>query len=112
MVIMKKNKLISKILILILFLSVGACTGVRKSKTSASPHGDLIPDEKTAITVAEAIWLPIFGKRIYEQKPFVAFLMDGKVWLVSGTLKTEIGGVVSIKIQKSDGKILEVLHGK
>lgn len=72
---------------------------------------DLVPDKKTAIKIAEAIWLPIYGDRIYNKKPFVAILQDS-IWIVSGTMQSEKGGVPFIEIQKHDAKILKVYHEK
>jgi hypothetical protein len=71
-----------------------------------------VPDEKTAIKIAEAVWLPIYGNSINKKKPFVAKLIDDKVWQVTGTLKTKRGGVPYIEIQKCDCKVLKVKHGK
>jgi len=73
---------------------------------------DYVPDKETAIKIAEAIWLPIYGNKINEEKPFVARLKNSNVWIVEGTLKTEVGGVAYIEIQKKDCKILKVTHGK
>jgi len=73
---------------------------------------NLVPDEITAKKIAEAVWLPLYGKAIYQKKPFVAKLVNGNVWKVTGTLKIQKGGVPYIEIQKCDGKILEVTHGK
>ncbi|AEV99384.1 hypothetical protein A4D02_34280 [Niastella koreensis] len=90
---------------------------------------DYVPDAETAIKVAEAVWLPIYGNRIYNEKPFIARLENNKVWIVEGTLKGDsvynskpnpnsrsifivVGGVAHIEIQKSDCKILQVSHGK
>jgi hypothetical protein len=76
-------------------------------------HRDYVPDAETAIRVAEAIWLPIYGKGIFENKPFVAKLKDSTIWIVEGTLKDNLlGGVPYIEIQKSDCRILKVTHGK
>ena len=72
---------------------------------------DLVPDEETAIKVAEAIWLPIYGRFIYKSKPFKATLKDG-IWIVKGTLKKSKGGVPYAEIQKSDCKFLKVTHTK
>ena len=45
------------------------------SKTiPAVKHTDYVPDEQTPIKIAEAIWLPIFGKSIYDERPFKAYL--------------------------------------
>ena len=63
---------------------------------------DYVPNAETAIKIAEAVWLPIYGKGICGDKPFV-----------EGTLaKDAKGGVPYIEIQKSDGRILVVTHGK
>lgn len=75
------------------------------------PKDGFVPDEKTAIKIAEAIWYPIYGDDIYDEKPFKAELKDG-VWVVRGTLNYDVGGVAYIEIQKNDCKILKVTHGK
>jgi len=76
------------------------------------PKEGVVPDAETAIKVAEAIWLPVFGDKIYENKPFKANLKDG-VWIVEGTLPAGYkGGTPYIEIQKSDCKILKITHGK
>lgn len=74
---------------------------------------NLVPNKETAIKIAEAIWLPIYGKSIYEKKPYSVELIDNKIWRVKGTLKLEeVGGVPIIEIQKSDCKIINVTHSK
>jgi hypothetical protein len=71
-----------------------------------------VPNDTTAIKIAEAVWLPIYGKRIYSCKPFKAKLIDSITWEVSGTLHADKGGCPHIELRKSDGKILSVYHGK
>ncbi|ACL02909.1 hypothetical protein Dalk_1206 [Desulfatibacillum aliphaticivorans] len=80
------------------------------------PENGYVPDEETAIRIAEAVWLPIYGPQIYQDKPFVAKLY-GDEWLVKGTYVipddlNEImrGGVPYAVIRKIDGKILAVTH--
>ena len=76
------------------------------------PKGGYVPDAKTAIKIAEAVWLPIYGENIYTKKPFTAQL-KGDVWLVQGSLpELMLGGVPSAEISKQTGKILRVSHGK
>lgn len=71
-----------------------------------------VPNEETAKKIAEAIWLPIYGENIYQQKPFIATLDNG-IWVVEGSLPEGMkGGVAYIEIQKKDCKILKVTHGK
>jgi hypothetical protein len=98
------------------FLFVSAVT---KSQTEPSsiPKGGFVPDRETAIRIAEAVWIPLYGEaRISQEKPFVAELHDG-VWTVSGTFHSEAGttrkgGVATIKISKLDGRIIMASHGK
>ena len=77
------------------------------------PKNGFVPDKATALKIAIAVWLPIYGNVIYKEQPFNAVLKD-EVWTVSGSLPKgyNIGGVVMIRIQKKDGKILRVIHGK
>ena len=83
-----------------------------KKKKNVNNLIDLVPNEETAIKVAEAIWLPIYGDGIYEERPFKAELDNG-IWIVEGSLPSGMmGGVLYIEIQKKDCKILKVSHGK
>lgn len=72
---------------------------------------DYVPDEATALKIAEAIWLPIYGEKVLNEKPYVAELKEG-VWYVHGSLKAEKGGVAYIEINKKDCKVLNVYHTK
>lgn len=76
------------------------------------PAGGYVPNENTAIKIAEAILVPIFGERVLAERPFVASLKEG-VWLVRGHIpKGQEGGVAEVRLSKQDAKILSVLHGK
>lgn len=79
---------------------------------SINTSTDYVRDEPTAIKIAEAIWLPIYGNKVLDKKPFVAKLKDDEIWIVQGTSKTQKGGVPYIEIRKSDCKVLKVTHGK
>ena len=69
-----------------------------------------VPDEATAIRIAEAVWLPIYGKGIYEERPFRAELVKD-VWIVIGSLpRSSPGGVPIARISREDGRILQVTH--
>jgi hypothetical protein len=107
-----KIKLISAflgILILVALLSAGH----NFPQNNYTPKDGYVPNEETAIKIAEAIWLPIYGKDIEKSKPFVAHLKDATVWIVEGTLPPHyLGGVPYVEIRKSDCKILKVTHGK
>jgi hypothetical protein len=74
------------------------------------PKDGFVPNEITAIRIAEAVWLPIFGEEIYKDKPFKAVLKDG-IWIVNGTLSEDtLGGTATAEITKQDGRILAVYH--
>ena len=104
-----------KILMLVGFSLVGIsiiwAAGSRQH--SYVPPGGFVPDEKTAIRIAVAVWSPIYGEeKIQTEKPFVGTLKNG-VWTVHGSLpKGWLGGVAIAEISKSDGRILRVSHGK
>ncbi|WP_375417235.1 YbbC/YhhH family protein [uncultured Hymenobacter sp.] len=83
------------------------------AKPSYTPKGGIVPDAATAIRIAEAVWLPIYGKRVLDEKPFQARLINKEVWVVEGTLAKGLeGGVAYIEISRRDGRVLEVTHGK
>jgi len=77
------------------------------------PRDGYIPDEKTAIRVAEAILFPLYGERqIKSEEPFHAKLANG-IWTVEGSLPAGYdGGVASIRIDKKTGSVLSYIHGK
>ncbi len=77
------------------------------------PAAGYVPDEETAIKIAIAVWEPIYGKEnIESEKPYKAILKDS-VWYVTGSLpKGWVGGVAEAEINKVDGCIIRVSHGK
>ncbi|MBI3996184.1 MAG: YbbC/YhhH family protein [Candidatus Omnitrophica bacterium] len=76
------------------------------------PKVGFVPDEDTAIKIAEAIWAPIYGESLNDERPFHANLV-GDIWHVEGSLPEGMsGGVAEAEIAKADGRILRVSHGK
>ncbi len=76
------------------------------------PEDGMVPDEATAIKIAEAVWLPIYGKTLDDERPFHATLQNG-VWFVTGTLPEGwLGGTAEAEISKIDGRILRISHGQ
>jgi NTF2 fold immunity protein len=96
--------------ILIIILTASLCFA---GEHSFVPKNGFVPDEKTAIAIAEAVWAPIYGeKKIANEKPFKAKLKDG-TWTVEGSLpKLTVGGVAVARISQKDGCILSIGHGK
>lgn len=72
-----------------------------------------VPDSATAVQMAQIIFVRIYGEEVLKKKPFIATLKGGSIWVVNGSIEEGMdGGVPHIEIQKSDGKILKVIHGK
>jgi hypothetical protein len=77
------------------------------------PQAGFVPDKDTAIRIAEAVLLPVYGKKIIaDERPFSAVL-QGDTWRVLGHLDERTdGGVAEVEISKSDGRILHMAHSK
>jgi hypothetical protein len=90
-----------------------------------TPQRDGVLDSATAVSIARAAAIKVYGKRQIEyEEPLTASVKHG-VWSVYGTLccpdrngkrvcKIDrcAGGVVEIRIRQSDGQILSMTHGK
>lgn len=96
---------------LLVFFFILCSLAIVNGQVSHPDEDGYVPDKETAIKIAEAIWLPVFGEKIYKNKPFIAELKKG-VWIVQGTLHAQKGGVPYIEIQKKDCKVLKITHGK
>jgi len=82
---------------------------------SYRPEQGFVPNEATAVAIAEAVWLPIYGKQTLDkERPFRA-VMKNDVWTVTGTVdwvnKQDKGGVAIAEISRVDGRIIRVSHG-
>jgi hypothetical protein len=104
------------IILLGLLLPPCAIHAQQSSPKGYMPPAGFVPDSATAVRVAVAVWIPIYGERqIMSEKPFVATLKDS-VWTVTGSLPPApkghdvVGGTVVAKIAKRDGRILFVTH--
>lgn len=100
-----------KYIFIIYFLN-SANVLAENNKHNFVPKEGYVPDAQTAIKIAEAIWLPIYGDKIYKKKPFTAQLKDN-IWVVQGSMPTlMLGGVPVAEISKLTGQILRVSHGQ
>ncbi len=93
---------------------VAVVTGApRADEQSYSPANGFVPDVATAVAIAEAIPIPIYGRaQIEAERPFSASLKDGS-WTVFGHLKRgQAGGAALAVIERSTGRILRVTHGR
>lgn len=79
---------------------------------SYRPERGFVPDKQTAIAVAEAVLRPAYGlATVQSQRPFKARLVKD-VWIVSGTPKRNLGGVVEVQIRRSNAAIVSMAHGR
>lgn len=78
-------------------------------RDSPMPGVALVPDERTAIRIAKAVWIPLYGQEMIEaQKPYRATL-ENNIWTVKGSLPQGWrGGVATAKISKTDGTVFKV----
>src|SRR5437870_3102087 len=102
-----------KVLVLAAAGILSSAGGTTKDRASYVPREGFVPDEATAVLVAEAILSPIYGRQQVEsERPFHAVLV-GDTWHVTGSQNKYVdGGVAEAEIAKVDGRILRVIHGK
>jgi hypothetical protein len=102
---------------ILLFCVSNAHAEDQKAATQDIPVNGYVPDERTAIQIAEAVWIPIYGAaKIKGEEPFDAEL-QGDVWIVEGSLPKMPGyivkgGTAMAKISQKDGRIIDVWHEK
>ncbi|MFI8617858.1 NTF2 fold immunity protein [Acidovorax sp. NPDC077693] len=79
---------------------------------SFNPKEGFLPDEETAIAVAEIILIKIYGiNQIKKQRPLSANL-KGDIWDIKGSLSPqEVGGTAHIRIKKN-GEIIQLSHSR
>src|SRR5947208_16914123 len=101
---------------LLLLLFPGVVQGQQPTPKGYVPPKGFVPDSATAVRIAVAVWIPIYGERqIMSEQPFVAKLKAG-VWTVEGSLPPAppgtvmLGGSAVVRIAKRDGRILFVTH--
>lgn len=86
------------------------------------PPQGYVPDSATAVQIAEAVLVPVYGKKqIESEKPLTAKL-EKDVWTVSGTLQCPdgkggtttqcVGGTAEVQISKTDARIILMMHYK
>ena len=109
-----KNALVS--VLILLFTATIDCQTY--SPGSVRPKDGFVPNSETAVKIAEAVLIPVYGeKHILKERPFIA-TRKGDVWMVGGTIHCDppdaqcYGGAAVVKISKSTGEVLEMVHYK
>ena len=112
---MKKNIIITILAILVLILAFFIISDLWIQTKGVMPPNGVVPDEETAIKIADAVWLAFYGEDLYNNTLPVKAELDTitQIWYVRGILPEDMmGGVPEIGIRKSDGKVLYVIQGK
>ena len=73
------------------------------------PEAGCVPDSETAMRIAEAVWIPLYGEDLVnQQRPLQADLTAG-VWTVRGSPPVEQAGETLVTvISRIDGRILKI----
>jgi len=76
------------------------------------PKEGLVPDKETAIKIAEAVLVRVYGDGITRQRPYVV-REDDYIWWISGTLpKDHFGQVFNIGISRHTAAVLRLTVGE
>lgn len=79
---------------------------------SFKPKDGYVPDSKTAMEIAKAVLIAIYGDEVVRsEEPFTASL-DGNIWTIKGAVRPYPSGNAEAKLSKSDGTILFVTHSQ
>jgi len=111
---MKNNKIIPWILSVLILSAVSMTIHSKETKKhNYIPKDGYVPTEEVAVKIAVAVWIPIYGaEKIEKEKPYKAVLKNG-IWYVSGSLPDGwVGGVAEAEINKNNGCIGRISHGK
>ena len=113
---MKRKPIV--VLVALISMSIASLAYIASSTQSQGANRmetpvDLKLDETSAVKIAEAIFVKVYGERALEQKPWkVKTERDDTVFFVEGTLKTTKGGVAEIRLKRSNAEVISIFHGK
>ncbi len=93
---------------------IKAPAGIALPRQGIVPAAGFVPDSATAVKIAEAVWLPLFGPGIARNRPFKAYQPNAAVWVVSGSMADSLpfDDRPYIEIRRKDGQIIFVRRGK
>ena len=110
---LNRGRRIVRILLVVILLLTMVAFG--KSPPKAPSHPDYVPDEKTAVRIAEAVLIAQFGQgRVNAQLPLHAVSTSKNAWLVQGTLHGlhGPGGNFGVWVNKHTGCVTVMEHMK
>jgi len=80
---------------------------------SAFPVAGIIPDAETAKSIAAAIAIPVWGRKIVDSELPLLAELKGNIWTVIGNPhldRLKPGGELIIQLDKRNGAVLSILH--
>lgn len=116
---MHKPMIVPYVIALLLMLPATAQQPAKIHKNGYPPLNGYVPDAATAVKIAEAVLVPVYGEeKIISERPFKATL-KGNVWTVTGSLycgdgKLGLcpGGAATVKLSKDDARVFFMIHYK
>jgi len=103
-------KSVPRFCLFLVLLAASVCTA---SRAPGLPERGVIPDEKTAVAVGEAILRPVFGDEEVARFSLYHAQIQAGMWTVYGTLPSgSHGGTPMIRLRKSDAKVVEIWHSQ
>jgi hypothetical protein len=114
---LSQRRYVKNILILLILFSFQATHAGATVKVESEPF---VPDDKTAIAIAKAVLVPIFGETFEEQRVhqtfskthiFYAHLYHGDTWIVEDAPSARLKWsepILRVEIDKKRGCILKV----
>jgi len=97
--------------VIAILLIINICQFIQNHRSSKLPV-IAVPDEATALRIAESVLITAYGNTVLDKRPFiVSFNNVRKIWNISGSLPPGyVGGVPEITIRQKDSRILNIYH--
>jgi hypothetical protein len=83
---------------------------------AVAQRNPVVPDAATAVAIARAVLLPVYGQETVSREEPLTATLDGDFWLVRGTLHCPpdrvpcVGGTAVVQIDRRDGRIVGIDH--
>jgi hypothetical protein len=79
---------------------------------SYRPSNGYVPDQKTAIQVAKAILISVYGEVTVKNEETFTASLAGNIWTVKGAVRPYPSGNAEVKLSKTDGAVLFLTHSQ
>jgi hypothetical protein len=105
-------------ILLLLLIGIGNTDQLKPQEPRGFvPRPGFVPDAATALKIAEAVLIPVYGESVIRsERPFKAVL-KGDVWTIAGSVPCEgppaavcPGGAAEVRVSKKSARILFMTH--